>query len=99
MNLTKEQIKQYLESEVGQDVQTLIAYTILKTPTQVDDEVLDNVDDITEIIKAAVENINSLNPTDKDAKKAGVGILEKVAKLTKTAWDDRIIAILKPFIG
>jgi len=97
--VSKEQIKEYLESEIGVDIQLLIAFTINKTKTTKDNEIVANVDEVIEIVTQVLSNINDLEPTDKEAKKAAVQTLEKVAKLTKTKWDDRAIAVLKPFIG
>ena len=95
----KKQIKEYLDSEIGQDIQVLTAFTIKATPTKKDDEFVEKADDAAEMINQLLKNVNELAPTEKEAKQAAVRVLERVAKLTKTKWDDRIIAILKPFIG
>ena len=93
--MTTEEIKNYLDSEIGQDIITIIAYTIKKTPTKVDDNIIANADDIVELVAGAVEKINSLDPTDKEVKSAGIRSLKKIAKLTATPWDDRAIALAK----
>jgi len=96
--MTTEEIKNYLDSEIGQDIITIIAYTIKKTPTKVDDNIIANADDIVELVAEAVKQINERNPTDKEVKTAGIGALEKIAKLTDTPWDDRAVSLAKILI-
>lgn len=91
--ITKEQIEQFLNSPIAEDVKTLIAFAIEKTPTEKDDEIAENISDYAEII---AENLVSLKekPTDKEAKDAAIRIAKEVASLTKTKWDDIAISII-----
>ena len=94
-----EQIKKYIESEEGKAIVTLIAYTIRKTPTEADDAILEKSDEMAKIIAAALSDAREQIPTDKDAKIAGVVLLESIAKQTKTKIDDAIVAILKKIVS
>ena len=94
----KELLKQYLDSEEGKAIMLLIAYTIRKSPTEKDDIVLDNIDDVVDVIAEKVGEIADNSPTDQDAKNAGVLLLEKIAEFTKTKWDDRAVAIVKALL-
>lgn len=94
----KEKMKEYIESELGQDVITILAYTIKKTSTTKDDEIVNNSAEISEVIADALAKVDTLTPTEKEMKEAVVGILEKVVTETDTKWDDRALKILKMFI-
>ena len=91
-------IKSYIESETAKDIQTLIAFTVRATPTQVDDKILDDVDDVKDMVSDLIDGLADVEPTEKEAKEAAIRILEQIAKLTKTPWDDRFIALAKNFI-
>jgi hypothetical protein len=93
-----EKMQDYIESEVGQDIQTIIAYTVRKTKTLKDDEILDNIDDVKDVVSIAIDNIADITPTDKEAKQAIVRLLEAVANLTPTRWDNRAIPIIEMFL-
>lgn len=94
----KEKMKQYIESELGQDVVTILAYTIKKTATTKDDEIVNNSAEISEVIADALTKVDKLNPTEKEMKEAVIGILKKVAAETSTKWDDRAVKVLDMFI-
>ena len=94
-----EQIKKYIESEEGKAIVTLIAYTIRKTPTEADDAILEKSDEMAKVIASALSNAREQIPTDKEAKRAGVVLLESIAKQTKTKIDDAIVAILKKIVS
>jgi hypothetical protein len=94
----KEKMKEYIESELGQDVITILAYTIKKSETTKDDEIVSNSAEISEVIAEALSKVDTLNPTDEEVKNAIVGVLEKVVKETSTKWDDRALKVLKMFI-
>lgn len=98
MSETKEFLEKYIESEEGQSIKTLIAYTIRKTPTEKDDIILENADEAAEVLSKMLAEIQDVNPTDKEAKDAGVSILKSIALLTKTKWDDRAVAILNAIL-
>lgn len=93
--MTKEQIEQFLDSPEAASVFTLAAYAIAKTPSKVDDELVDNIADYSGIIVEKIKLISALEPTDKDAKKAAIVILEKIASMTETKYDDLIVSIAK----
>lgn len=99
MNDLEQKLKDYLQSPEGIAIQVLIAFTIGATPTIKDDEIVQNVDMVTDVIKSAIKKIAESEPTAKEAKQAGVLILEKVASMTKTKWDDRIVSVLSMFVG
>ena len=94
----EEFLKKYLESEEGSAILTLIAYTIRRTPTEADDAILENTGESIVVIADAFSKLKDVVPSDSDAKKAGILLLEKIAALTKTPWDDRVVALLKPFM-
>lgn len=90
----KERVQAALATEEAKNIKLLIAFLILKTKTEKDDEILDNIDEVADMIAAELSTINEFNPTDKDAKEAGIQLLKKIASLTKTKWDDRALNIL-----
>jgi hypothetical protein len=102
-----EDMQKYIESEIGQAAITLIAYTVKRTPTQKDDAILQDADAIlqdadaiaTTVAGALAAMADQQQPTDKDAKRAAVVVLEAVAKETKTKIDDVAVALIKRFIG
>jgi hypothetical protein len=98
MSTVSDKMQGYVDSQVGQDIQTIVAYTVRKTKTLVDDEILDNIDDVKDVISAAIDNMADKTPTDDEAKKAIVSLLEAVANLTPTRWDNRAIPIVEMFL-
>ena len=95
MSTIKQKMDEYLESEIGQDIMTLLAYTVRRTATTKDDEILDNIDDVKDSISEAIDKIADVYPDDKEAKEAIIRVLTLVAGLTKTKWDDRAVGIVK----
>ena len=91
---TKDKVIEALQTPLAKDIKLLIAFAILKTSTLADDEVLDNIDDVTDALAENIAEIAELEPTEKDAKQAGINILKAIAAQTKTKWDDRAINIL-----
>ena len=93
--MDKEQIKKHLDSQVSTDIKTLAAFAVRKTKTEADDQVVDNIDEYIDLLKENFDDIADVNPTDQEAKDALLRLAESVAKLTKTPWDDRAVAVLK----
>ena len=93
-----DKIKETLNSPQAIDIKTVLAYGIKKTGTLTDDEIAEHADLIAEEIAKSLKTVNTLEPTDKQAKDAGVRLLEWVASLTSTKWDDRAVRILKVLI-
>lgn len=96
--MTKEQVELFLASPEAEAVFVLAAFTIGKTPTTQDDELIDNIADYVEIFADKIKLIAASEPTEKDAKRAAVVILEKIASLTNTKYDDIIVAIAKKLL-
>lgn len=96
--MTKEQIELFLSSPEAEAVLTLAAYAVEKTPTTKDDEVLEDLSDYSDLIAEKIRAIAEQKPTDDDAKKAVLVILEKIASLTETKWDDLIVNIAKKLL-
>ena len=90
----KEKIKQYLQSDVAKDLQLVAAFTVNKTPTPKDDEVVANAAEYSDLINEFISGIDQLDPTEREAKKAAIRILKEVTELTATKWDDRLVAAL-----
>ena len=90
----KERVQAALATEEAKNIKLLIAFLILKTKTSKDDEILDNIDQVADMISAELSTINEFNPTEKEAKNAGIQLLKKIATLTKTPWDDRALNLL-----
>lgn len=93
-----EKMKMYLESEVGQAVLKLLAYTVNTSTTTKDDEIVGNVYDVIEVIADAIDKIDDKEVTVKEAKAAALVIITKIAEATPTKWDDRLIPILDMFL-
>lgn len=96
--MTKEQVELFLNSPEAEAVLTLMAYAVEKTKTETDDQVLVGMADYSELIAEKIQFIAEKQPTDKDAKLAAVVILEKIASLTETKWDDLIVSIAKKLL-
>lgn len=92
--MTKEQIEQFLASDEAKAVFTLAAYAIKKTKTQKDDAILEDINEYATLIASKIKEIADQEPTDKDAKEAGVAILKKIASMTETKWDDFVVNLL-----
>jgi hypothetical protein len=90
-------IKKYLESKEGKSIKTLIAYTIRKTPTQADDEILKDVDKVSEAVTASINSIAEAYPTNQEATNAVILLLEKVAKEVNKKWLITIVKLIKRF--
>lgn len=91
-------ITNYVNSETGLEIQTLVAYTIRETPNEVDDAILDDSAAITEVINTAVVNMAGKNPTKVEALAAGMNLLGKIIVLSGNKWALRIFNLLKKFI-
>lgn len=76
------------------DIKTLVAFSVRKTKTLTDDEILDNIDEIVQTVSENIKEVAEQRPTDKEAKDAAVRILKSVAAHTETKWDDRAVKIL-----
>jgi len=96
--MTEQQIKDFLETKEVQAVLLLVAWTILKTKTVKDDQVLDVISEYTDLLAAELKKIAEAQPTDDDAKDAGIILLQKVASETETTWDDFVVNILKRIV-
>lgn len=94
----KAKVVEFLNSETGEAVKTLIAYAIRKTKTEQDDIVLDNIDEVAGIIAENIQDIADKHPEDKEAKESVMIILRQVVKATETKWDDRILAVVDTVI-
>ena len=93
-----EKFKGYIDSEVGQAVLTLGAYTIKTTKTTKDNEIVDNVDEIVAQLADALSKLNAVEVTTDEAKAAVMVILKAIVEATTTKWDDRIIPIVDLFL-
>ena len=93
-----EKFKGYIDSEVGQAVLTLGAYTIKTTKTAKDNEIVDNADEVVNVIAESLKKLNDLEVTTDDAKAAAMVILKAIAEATPTKWDDRVIPIVDLFL-
>lgn len=94
----KQRVIDFLNSEVGESIKKLIAFTILKTKTVKDDEVLENIDEVVGIIAENIKDIAEIKPTDKEAKESAMKILKLVVDNTENKWDDRAFAMLDLFL-
>jgi len=96
--MTKEQVELFLDSPESLAVLTLMAYAVEKTKTETDDQVLVELADYSDLIAEKIQYIAGKQPTDKDAKEAAIVILEKIASVTETKWDDMVVGLAKRFI-
>ena len=76
----KEKAKEYLESQISKDIQTVAAFTIRKTKTEKDDEIIDNVAEIKDILAEVIDGVAKADPTESEAKQAAVRILEQIGR-------------------
>lgn len=99
MSDVSEKVQSYIESEVGQNVITLLAYTYKATKTTVDDEIVENASEVSEVVTNALSSLEDETPTAKEAKAALFEVLQKIADETKTKIDNIAVSVLKPFIS
>lgn len=92
--MTEQKIIDSLQTQEAQDIKTLIAYAVKKSSTLKDDEILANADKYAELIAANLKEIADQNPSDKEAKAAGMRILKALAAQTKTPWDDAVLKVV-----
>jgi len=90
-----DKIKDLLNTPEALDVKLLTAYAVKKSGTLTDDEIVENADVIAATIAYSLRQVNSIEPTEKQAKEAAIRMLEKLAKQTATRWDDRAVKILR----
>ena len=98
MTITKENFKEYINSPLGEDVQTLLAYTIDKTPTEVDNRIAEDAGEITTEIAEVLVSVSNQNPSNRDALNAGVNVLKEIAKLTKNKWIISVVSLLSKLV-
>ena len=98
MSEITEKMKGYLDSEIGQAVLVLGAYTINATKTNKDDEIVQNVDEVIGMVADAIQKINDSEVTVQQAKDAAMLIIKTIAEATPTKWDDRLIPIIDMFL-
>jgi hypothetical protein len=94
MSEISDKMEKYVESEIGNDIKTLIAFTIRKTKTLKDDEIIDNIDEVKDIVSDAIDDIADVTPTEQEAKEAVMRTLKLIVSLTPNKWDDRIISLI-----
>jgi len=92
--MTKQEIEQFLETTEAKALLTLIAWTILKTKTTKDDQILDVVSEYSDLFAKKLQEIANDQPTDDNAKDSGLVLLKRIAAETSTTWDDFIVKIL-----
>jgi hypothetical protein len=94
----KIRVQELLNSQNGKDIKTLLAFTINKTETIQDNEIVENIDQVVDIVAANIEEIAHQKPTEKEAKDAAMRTLKSIAEMTPNKWDDRAIAIIDMFV-
>lgn len=92
-----EKMQAYINSEVGQNIKTVLAYSIKASSTTTDDEIVDNAEAIATVLADALASLEDEEPSEKQAKKAAVEVLKWVASKTKTKIDDVIVGALSIF--
>lgn len=93
-----EKFKGYVDSEVGQAVLTLGAYTIKSTKTAKDNEIVENADEIVSVLAETIQKLNAVEVSADEAKAAALAILKAIAEATPNKWDDRVIPIVDLFL-
>lgn len=88
----------YVNSEVGQAVLTLGAYTIKTTKTAKDNEIVDYAEEIVSVLAETIKKLNNVDVGTDEAKAAVMVILKAIVEATSTKWDDRIIPIVDLFL-
>ena len=91
MKLTKEQIEDYLASQEAKDIITILAYMLDQTPSEVDNQVVDQISDYADLFAEKLKQVESENPTGKDAVHAVLRLAQEISKKTHTKWDDIIV--------
>ena len=99
MKLTKEQIKEYLGTQVAADIETTLAFILDKTKTEVDNQVVADVADYADLLSEEAAKIEQMEPDGKEALQAAVRILKLVAEHTEWKLDDIIVVIIDKLVG
>jgi len=99
MKLTKEQIEEYLQTQIAKDVKTVLAFTIDKTKTEVDNQVVAGTAEYAELIGEELAEVELMEPTEKDALDAAIRILQVIAEQTKTKIDDIVVGLMAKLTG
>lgn len=94
----KIRVEEFMNSETGEAIKSLVAFTIRKTKTVKDDEVLDSIEEVAAIIAENIQDISEQHPTDKEAKDSAMKILKVVVENTENKTDDRLFKILDLFL-
>lgn len=94
----RQRVTELLETPEAKATKTLVAFSIRKSKTVKDDEILDNIDEVADLISANIKEVADQNPTDKEAKDAAMVLLKSVSKATSNKWDDAAVAVLDKFI-
>jgi hypothetical protein len=99
MKLTKEQVEIYLNSSVADDLMIIAAFTIDKTETEIDNELVADIAEFGDLIAEKLKQVEELNPTGKEAVQAAIRIAQKIAEQTETKWDDIVVNLAAKITG
>lgn len=94
----REEFAQLMSTETANDIISIMAFTIDKTPTKIDDNFAENADLVTDLIADKIHEISTREVTEKEVKASVMRILKKIAQKTEKKLDDRIVAMLDLFI-
>ena len=94
----QERVQEWLDSEQGQDIKTILAYAIKSTKTTKDDEIVSKADEIATVVAENLSEIANTEVSNKDFKTALMRQLKWAAEQTSNKWDDRIVSIIDMFV-
>jgi len=99
MKLTKEQIQDYLNGEVADDIIILAAYTIDTTKTETDNQIVAEIADYGDLIVEKIKTISEIDPTAKEALQAAIRLAQIIAGQTDVKWDDFVVNMAAKITG
>lgn len=94
----KEKTKKALDSDIALNIKKLAVFLIRLSETKVDDNIIENSAEISEIIADAFKEIATMQVDEKEAKQSAVNLLKFIAEQTKTPIDDVVVKTLDLFI-
>lgn len=97
IEVVNEKVAEYLNSKEGQAIKVLAVFTIRKTPTQIDDNLLANADQAANTIANSLKEMAGKYPTTREALVASVVILENISITVNKKWLKILISIIKRF--
>lgn len=91
-------LKEWLATDEATNIKTIVAYSIKKTPTLTDDEIIANSADVADVIAEELSDVSEMNPTNKEGIKAAVDLIKNFAENNNKKVLLRVVKFLDIFV-